>query len=77
MKETLLEKALKEPVSRRTIRHVVTDEHVDLVFAWLKGEVTPKQVCVAMGLDIEQGNYQRFFANYLREAYRMGRLILK
>lgn len=50
----------------------LTDEHIPVALAWLKGELTPSQVAVGLGLKLENGNYQRHISTLIRMAYRNG-----
>lgn len=71
--ETLLEKAKKiEPL--RGMKHLPTEEEIELVFAWVKDEITGKQMCGALKKSSMSGNYLYFVAVCLREAYRQGKL---
>ena len=73
---TLLEKAKKISGFRPVIK---TDEEIELALAWLKGEITSKQITSVIyeGKKTSRGNYLNWLALALRSAYMKGRLILK
>ena len=70
---TLLEKAKKIPLYRNTR---VTDQHVDLAIALLKGDV--RYTGVKKALNISGGsNVYNFAFSALREAYRRGKIEIR
>lgn len=71
-RKTLLELALE--VKRKRISNQSSDEEVELVFAWLRGEVGATQICVTLKKKMATGNYLYWAAVTLRNAYHSGRL---
>lgn len=69
---SLLDTAKKTVIVTRKQREIGVD-HIELVLAWLKGEVTLKQCEVAEG----QKNFEGRASLYLKEAYRAGRISIK
>jgi hypothetical protein len=70
--KTLLEKA-KEI---KTIhRYNITDEHVELALAWLKGEIRSTQVAKLFAKNRTQVPYN--MSIWLKTAYGKGKLIIK
>ncbi len=75
-KQTLLEKAKSEKVMRRGMGNI-SPEEVDLAVAWLKGEIQTVQAVRAMypGNSVHQGQNGLYkISNWLREAYRQGKI---
>jgi len=73
--KTLLEKA-KDIDSYKSNTTPVTDEEIELAFAWLKGEVTLKQVSLALGENTEAGSARYSMVRFIRAAYQKGMLKL-
>jgi hypothetical protein len=65
--KTLLQKALESEQMARG-NEKITDEEIELAFAWLDGKVGGKQIKHAIG---KSGEYN-FLATRLREARRRG-----
>ena len=76
MGKTLLEKAKEVPV-RKKHDLKITDEHIEIAFAWIKGDIRLKQICIAFGKKESSGNVLYTIAVILREAYQQGKLKLK
>ncbi len=70
--ETLLQKA-KKLGGKTKENH--SEEEIQLVVAWLGGEVTTRQVALAKGKTT--GNILYFIAIALREAYKKGIIQIK
>ncbi len=76
-KETLLEKA-KKIKGKAHPKVPLTNEHLELAFAWLRNEIGLTQVNLAIGKDPHKsGNILYSIAVWLREAYRQGKLKIK
>ena len=76
--KTLLEKAKAVEVRQRNIAPP-TDEEIELMFAWMKGDITLKQMNIAFGNnkgDKYSGNILYRVAVWMREAYRQGKIKL-
>lgn len=71
--ENLLEKA-KKIKPRSKIYTEITDEHIELGIAWLKGEIGYSQICGALGVNKNSGNVLYTIAIFLREGYKRGKL---
>lgn len=75
---TLLEKA-KECPRKIQFNQPITDEHIELAFAWLKGEVSNKGVARAM--KFEGTNYTtkviQFVIKVLQKALERDKIIFK
>ncbi len=75
MKKTLLQTAKEYKINLgQKYFKTITDEQIDVALGWMKDEIRPVQVAVAFGLKLSDGNYQRFLATILREAYRKGKI---
>ena len=74
---TLLEKAQQVTVShanRRTSK--ATDEELALAWAWLTGDITAKQLCVAIGKKNDhQMSTWLWAGGVVRDAIRDGRVV--
>ena len=75
-KETLLQQA-KKVKSRSPYKYSITDEHIELAFGWLKGEVGNKQINTILNKKSTSGNVLYAVATWLREAYKKNKLIIK
>ena len=77
-KETLVEKAKKIPVGNSN-KILMSDEHIDLALGWMKGEIRLTQLAGAIGITKGEctGNVLYKIAQWLREAYRQGKLTIK
>ena len=77
-KQTLLEKAKAYPKYTGKKRHAYSEEEIELVFAWIKGEVTNTQFTVAKGYARENISslYSRISV-VIRQAYQEGKIIIK
>ena len=73
MKQTLLEKAKATKVNRR-LGSKVTDEHIELAFGWLRGEVRLTQMNKALEKNPQRGNVLYFVATCLKVAYEQGKI---
>ncbi len=51
---------------------LLTNDHIPVALAWLKDELTPSQVAVGLGLELENGNYQRHISTLIKMAYKNG-----
>jgi hypothetical protein len=72
-KMTLVERAMARPRKQ----HVpITDEHIDLALAWLRGDVTVTQAgAVLFPAEVKPGSRVLYrLAICLREAHRLGQL---
>ena len=72
MIKTLLQKAKDVPTKRWGAK-AITDEHIELALAWLKGEIQLRQITETVG----RGNVLYSVARWLREGYRKGKIIIK
>ena len=77
-KETLVEKAKKISVGVSN-KIPMTDEHIDLALSWMKGEIRLTQLAGVVGITKGEytGNLLYRIAQWLREAYRQGKLEIK
>jgi len=75
-KETLLEKAKKLEI-RKLKKIEVTEEHLELGLAWMKGEITLSQMNRVLGENKRSGNGLYAVAVWLREAYKQGKIKIK
>ena len=69
--QTLLEKA-KSIVIKTHVGRKVSEEELDLILAWIKGDVQLQQVAGALGKSKKTGNTLYYLATYLKNAYRQG-----
>lgn len=53
---TLLDKALKLKARKPSLTNTCTPDHVQLVMAWLKNEITGRQFSEALGSDGQHSN---------------------
>jgi len=72
MTKTLLEKA--KALKSNKINSKITDEDIDLVHAWSKGEITLSQIGHVK--KIERTNVQYWVYHVLRECFKDSRLVL-
>ena len=74
---TLLERAQQITVSRANRRAgKATDEELDLALAWMMGDVTAKQLCVALGkTNGKQMSAWLWAGGVVRDAVRDGRVV--
>jgi len=75
--ETLLQKAKKISVLRRSKYKDYTIEDLDLVLAWLSNEVTATQMAGALDKTVTSGNYLYYCASVLKKFHLDGTLIVK
>ena len=68
---TLLSEALKIK-SQHSPNKNITDEHIELAVAWIKGEIGLKSITGVLGIKGQSGNVLYKIATYLREGYRRG-----
>jgi hypothetical protein len=67
---TLLEKAKATPAPRMFAADVpLTDEHIELMFAYLNNEITVRQGSAALGAK-HPGNFSQWFGKNLVKLYR-------
>lgn len=69
--KTLLEKA-KSVKSFKSNQTPVTDEEIELAVAWLKGEITLKQVSVALGENVDAGSARYSIVRFIRAGWQRG-----
>jgi len=63
--KTLLQKA-KNTKDKR-VRYAYTEEDLELVSAWLRGVVTPTQICAVKGdMNVKKQSYLRYCARVLK-----------
>lgn len=70
--KSLLEKARSIP-QRRAVSDAITEEHIEAALAYIAGEVTLKQLAVALN---DKNIYTKMLA-WLKEAHRRGYLVIK
>jgi hypothetical protein len=71
---TLLEKAKAFPQPRQYITvEPLTDEHLELIFAYLNSEITTRQASMAIG-GKTPGNFTHWLATSLTRLYREKRI---
>lgn len=79
-KKTLLEMANDIRNSKSLGIKKVTEEHIDLAFAWLKDEVRLIDIAKVLHFNTEKNNVNSnvylFLIRTLREAYRRGKIDL-
>ena len=75
-KMTLLQKAKSIKKKSESKRYIYSDENLELVMAWLKGEIGPNQMMKALLTpgSVKTGNYLYYCASILRQAYNMGKI---
>lgn len=74
--KTLLEQAKEIKIRTRTYKKI-EDEEIELALAWMKDEITIKQLNgVSLKLK-SSGNALYRVAIVLKEAYRKGKLVIK
>ena len=76
MKETLLQKAKKSGINKRIGRLEITNEQIELAIAWVKDEVSTRQVSFAIGENQIGGRVLYRLAVWLKEAHSRGKLKL-
>ena len=69
---TLLEEALNYKITRNTF--LITDEVIDVAFAWLKGKVTLAQCEKALYGEVGGMNCYITFSRALKQAYQEGKI---
>ena len=70
---TLLEQAKEVDVKIR-VKVEWTEEETDVLLAWLKSEITYKQVVAVLSIGKTHTNYMYTMATGIREAYRRGKI---
>ena len=71
--KTLLEKAREHKV-RKFKKNIISDEHIDLLIAWANGEITSRQVSVAIGKSDDSGMHLYSLAVILRDAIKLNKI---
>jgi hypothetical protein len=74
LKETLLEKAKKIPSNKRRVYNSWNEEDLDLVLAWLNGEITADQICEARNVLKTSGNYLYYSIQVIRKHVAEGKI---
>ena len=69
---TLLEKALTTP-RRRPRKAAFTDEHIELIFAYLNDKITIRQSSIAIGGN-SPGSFTHWFGAAITTLYREGKI---
>ena len=62
---TLLEKAKAVPISKIRKKDI-TDEHLDVMLAWIDGEITNSQIMVSLGMPKTGGTCLYLMSQYIR-----------
>lgn len=73
---SLLEKAKEQHFPKPPSRELdITDEHIELAFAWLKNEIQLARIADVLNTKPTGAGYR--LARILREAYLQGKLVMK